>query len=200
MNYKRFCLFFLLALLASCQDSNEKRLAENQKEAKRKEVIFTNISKNWSFYNEPINEVALETQSTWNEWRSFLAELGGKPQKTIGAFQKKSTTIVKKTYLLTTTIPPQFNNPAIKSRLSVLLTKIEMMNLFIHLDKIPDDKVVFLIGDINKELVSLQRQMDKIVEVDKIPKEEGESELIQMLKDTARAIPDTPNIPLKTSN
>ena len=68
----------------------------------------------------------------------------------------------------------------------------------IHLDKIPDEKVLLLIGDINKELVSLERQMDKIVEKNKIPLEEGESELMKMIKDTARAIPNTPidpNIP-----
>jgi hypothetical protein len=49
--------------------------------------------------------------------------------------------------------------------------------LDIHLDKIPDEKVVS-IAEINKELASLQRQMDKIVEKSKIV-EEGESELIK---------------------
>jgi hypothetical protein len=53
-----------------------------------------------------------------------------------------------------------------------------MLDLYIHLDKIPDDKGG---GDyeINKELASLQREMDKIVEKSKIPVEEGESELIK---------------------
>jgi len=46
--------------------------------------------------------------------------------------------------------------------------------------------------------VSLQNQIDKIVQKSKIPLEEGESELLKML-DTTRAIPNTlqpdPNIP-----
>jgi ADP-heptose:LPS heptosyltransferase len=58
------------------------------------------------------------------------------------------------------------------------------------LNQIPDDKVTFLIGEINKELVSLERQMDKIVEKAKIPKEEGEADFLKML-DTARAIPNS---------
>lgn len=192
MNYKGIYVLLLFLGLHSCQNQDEKRRIENEKEAKRNEIIFNTISKDWVFYNEPINEVSEANANSWNEWRLFLAELGGKPQKTIGAFQKKSLAIVAKADALTQNIPIQFNTPAIRSRISVLVTKIKMMDLFLQLDKIPVDKVVFLIGDINKELVSLQRQMDKVVVVSKIPKEEGESELIKMLKDTARAIPDTP--------
>ena len=48
------------------------------------------------------------------------------------------------------------------------------------------------IPEINMELMSLQNQMDKIVRKSKIPLEEGESELLQMIKDTARAIPNSP--------
>jgi hypothetical protein len=73
------------------------------------------------------------------------------------------------------------------------------MDLFIHLNQIPDDKVAFLIGEINKELVSLERQMDKIVERSKVPKEQGEEDFLKML-DTTRAIPNAsvpidPNLP-----
>jgi hypothetical protein len=58
--------------------------------------------------------------------------------------------------------------------------------------------VVHLIAEINNELASLQRQMDKIVEKSKIPVEEG-SELMKMMD--SRAIPNNnqtmidPNIP-----
>ena len=57
--------------------------------------------------------------------------------------------------------------------------------------------MALLVSDINIELVSLQRQMDKITEKSKIPVEEGESDLLKML-DTTRAIPNSPidkNIP-----
>jgi hypothetical protein len=68
------------------------------------------------------------------------------------------------------------------------------LDLFLNLDKIPDQKVIVLVSEINAELVSLQRQMDKIVEKSKIPVEEGESELMKMM-DTSRAIPNTPTDP-----
>ncbi|MEL1252951.1 hypothetical protein AAEO57_04125 [Flavobacterium sp. DGU38] len=197
MKYKISLFLLILFLLNSCQNENEKRLAENQKEAKKKEIIFNNINKGWSFIDEPINEVSEQNEASWKEWREFLKELDGKPKKTIGAFQKKSSAIAKKAMALNNNIPPQFNQPQIRSRISILITKVKMMDLFIHLDKIPDEKVTFLIGEINKELVSLERQMDKIVEKSKIPQEEGESDFLRML-DTARAIPNTivdPNLP-----
>ncbi len=134
---------------------------------------------------------------TWSEWRLFLTELNQKPKKTIGAFQKKSTELSKKVMDLNNNIPLDFNKPQIKSRISTLITKVRMLDLFIHLENIPDHKVIVLVTEINEELVSLQNQMDKIVQKSKIPMEAGESDLIKML-DTTRAIPNVkpnPNLP-----
>jgi hypothetical protein len=127
----------------------------------------------------------------WNEWRLFLTELDQKPKKTIGAFQKKSTEITKKAMGLNDNIPLQFAKPQIKARISILITKVQMLDLYIHLSEIPEQKVIALIPEINAELVALQNQMDKIVQKSKIPLEEGESDLIKMM-DSARAIPNTP--------
>ena len=46
----------MLIVLASCKEDNQKRIAENAKDAKKKELIFENIKKAWVFYDEPINE------------------------------------------------------------------------------------------------------------------------------------------------
>jgi membrane-bound lytic murein transglycosylase len=189
MKYKISLFLLLIFVLNSCQNDDERRLAENAREAKKNEKIFNNINKAWVFIDEPINEVSEKNAASWNEWREFLKELGEKPRKTIGAFQKKSTAISKKALALNNNIPAEFNQPQIKSRISILITKVKMMDLFIHLSTIPDEKVTFLIGEINKELVSLERQMDKIVEKNKIPKEEGEADFLRML-DTTRAIPN----------
>jgi hypothetical protein len=74
-----------------------------------------------------------------------------------------------------------------------------LLDLYIHLDAISDKKVVHLIAEINNELASLQRQMDKIVEKVKFCGRR-ESELMKMMDDS-RAIPNNnqtmidPNIP-----
>ncbi|PKH66666.1 hypothetical protein CXF59_12115 [Flavobacterium sp. ALD4] len=200
MKYKIIPFLFLIISLTSCKDDNQKRIAENEKDAKKKEVVFSNIKKGWDFYDTPINTTAEESVATWNELRLFLTELAQKPKRTIGAFQQKATAISKKAMALNENVPIQFNKPQIKSRISTLITKVRLLDLYIHLDVISDKKVVHLIAEINNELASLQRQMDKIVEKSKIPAEEGESELMKMMDDS-RAIPNNnqtmidPNIP-----
>ena len=186
-------LFFLLT---SCKEDNQQRNQENKIVAQKQEVIFKNISKSWEFYATPINTTSEQSATSWTEFRQFLEELGQKPSKTIGAFQKKAAELSKKVLLLNN-IPFQFQKPQIKSRIGTLITKVRLLDLFIHLDAIPDKKVVILISEVNAELVSLQRQMDKITEKSKIPVEEGESDMLRML-DTTRAIPNTtldPNLP-----
>jgi hypothetical protein len=193
MKYKLAVCCSLILVLFSCKNEDQKRFAENRKEVQKKEVILTNIQKGWIFYDTPVTEASENSLSSWNEWRIFLAELAQKPKKTIAAFQQKSKALTKKVMALTAQIPIQYDKPQIRSRIGTLITKVQMLDLYIHLDNIPDKKVTQLVAEINLELVSLQRQMDKIVEKSKIPIEEGESDLLRMM-DTSRAIPNTPKI------
>lgn len=172
----------------SCRNNNDQRLADASRDTKKKELIFSTIKKGWSFYDTPINTTSEATEASWKEWRSFMEELSSKPQKTMSAFQKKAKVLSTKVMALNNNIPAQFDNPQIRSRISTLITQVRMMDLYINLDRVPEKKVIELIGEINIELVSLQRQMDKIVEKSKIPLEVGESEFLKML-DTTRAIP-----------
>lgn len=189
MKLKYIVVFLLIFSFFSCKNENEKRQVESLKDIKKKELIFSIIEKAWIFNTNPINSAA--QANTWKEWRSFLSELEQKPKKTIGAFQKKSTELSKKVMVLNDFTPDEFNNPQMKSRIAILITKVRMLDLYIHLTDIPDQKVIALIPEINAQLVALQNQMDKIVKKSKIPLEEGESELLKML-DTARAIPNKP--------
>lgn len=195
MNFKSACLLILFFVLNSCKNENEIRIVETKKDAKKKEVIFSNINKGWVFNAGPINAASRANVQIWTEWRQFLAELEQKPKKTIGAFQKKAAELSKKAMALNDNMPPDLDKPQVRARIAILITKVRMLDLYIHLKDIPDQKVVALIPEINSELVSLQNQMDKIVQKSKIPLEEGESELLRMILDTARAIPNTPTNP-----
>jgi hypothetical protein len=187
-------LLMAFLLLFSCQDNKEQRLIENAKDAKKKETIFNNINKGWNFNANPINPPSQGLVAMWPEWRIFFLELKNKPKSTIGAFQKKAKELSKKVAELNNNIPMAYNKPEVKSRIAVLISKINSLNLFINLDEIPDQKVVALVTEINIQLISLQSQLDEIVRKSTIPKEEGESDLIQML-DTSRAIPNRQILP-----
>lgn len=198
MNFKYIFAFLVIFGLSSCKNDNEKRQEEAKKDIKKKELIFSIIDKAWVFNAKPLNSISQANTISWKEWGSFLSEFDQKPKKTIGAFQKKSKELSKKAMALNDFIPIEFDKPQIKARIAILITKVRMLDLYIHLKDIPDQKIVALIPEINTELASLQNQMDKIVLKSKIPLEEGESELRKML-DTTRAIPNKPqtdpNIP-----
>ena len=152
MKYKIVVFFSLFFILSSCQNDDQKRIAENKKELQKRELLFKNIERGWVFYDEPVTESAENSTASWNEWRLFLEELAQKPKKTIGAFQQKSKVLTKKAIALNDNIPVDFSKPQIKSRISALIAKVQMLDLYIHLDNIPDKKITKLIADpINPE-------------------------------------------------
>jgi hypothetical protein len=190
MIYRIVCLLFAFLML-SCSD-DEKRQAENARDLKKKETVFDNISQAWNFNTGPTNETSAALFKSWNEWRVVLNEMAQKPKSTIGAFRTKAKTLSLKAKELNSTIPGQFARPEIKSRIAVLQTKLNALNLFINLGDIPDQKVIALIADINTEVTALQSQMGEIVRRGQIPKEAGEADMLRML-DTTRAIPTNLN-------
>lgn len=185
-------VILLLTVLFSCQKEDAKLLAEQVKENKRKEVIFTNINNGWAFVNPQMGATSKTVVNDWNELRNFVTELTQKPKSSIGEFQKKAKILSKKALELNNNIPLEFDESEIKTRIGVLTTKINSLNLYINLQTPQDKKVVALVGEINEELRALYRRMDEIIRKSEIPIEEGESELM-MMKDTTRAISDTPS-------
>lgn len=199
MKHQFWSLFIITLLLSSCNDNQKLRLEAQKKEAQRKEVIFANINKGWEFQNAPINDVAQNSLSYWSQWRTFMEELAQKPKSSITAFQKKSKILTKKALDLKENLPIQYNTPSIKSRIAILITNLSLLDMYLHLTQIPDKKVVRQIAEINLELIALQREMDKVDVKNKIPVEMGETEMLQMIKDTARAIPSSVTLPSNTS-
>jgi len=121
----------------------------------------------------------------------FLNELGQKPKSSIGAFQQKAKALSKRATELNNNIPINYNLPEINSRIAVITTKINAINLYIHLNQIPDKKILQLVQEIHVEVASMQWQLDEIKRKSEIKMEEGESDMIRML-DTTRAIPNNP--------
>ena len=190
MKLKIIYLFLFSFLVLSCQNDNQERIVEQQIEAKKKEAIFNTINNAWNFNVPTMQSGAQAIANSWSEWRSFVNEINLKPKSTIGAFQKKTSALSKRVTDLSNNIPPKYNLPQIRSRISVLTTKIKSLDLFIHLNQIPDKKVTAILTDINIEITSLQMQMQEIISKSLIPIEEFESDIIRM-KDTTRAIPNT---------
>ncbi len=181
-----FVAFFCLAL--ACQKDQTQLLMERQKDAQRKEQVFQTINRAWHFSIPSLVPHTRQFASSWNDLYVLNNELNQKPKSTLGAFQKKARLLSQKSVVLANTIPMVFNKPEIKSRIAVLTTKFNQINLYINVTPVQDQKVVSLITDVNIELKALYLQLDEIVRKSEIPTEEGETEMKQML-DTTRAIP-----------
>lgn len=189
----KFYFSFLLPLLfviSSCNNEAENREITNKREAQKREIIFENISKAWHFSIPQLNPETKAFSNNWEELRLFMNELNQYPKSSIGAFQKKAIALSTKAMNLNNNIPEKFNKPEIRSRISVLISKVNSINLYINLHQIPDQKIIRLLQDTNQEIASLGYQMEEIIRKENIPAEEGESDMIRML-DTTRAIPSS---------
>lgn len=169
----------LVFVVFSCKDDSEQHEIEITRAKKEKELVFNNISKAWNFSRKNLTPTSQTIASNWNEWRLFTDELYQKPKGTIGAFKRKTKSLVSKTEVLQSTIPEKLNKTQIKSRLSALITKVKALHTFINLDRIPEKKVLNLVSDLNLEVNAFQDQIEEIVRRSQIQLEEGEAIMIE---------------------
>ena len=193
MKFKYITLFLSIIFLFSCQDEDAIREKERLKNAQKSELIFEKINKDWNFKVTPSTPEVASVLKNWSQWNDFLEELEQKPKSSINAFRKKAITLSKKAEALKTNIPEKFNNHQVKSRISIIVTQLNQLDLYINLDKIPAEKVIAIIPNVNNGLQSLEAQFQEILRKEKIPMEQGEADMIKML-DTTRAIPSSKTI------
>ncbi len=180
-------IFFVIAL-SSCQDDKQ-HLIDAQKIAQKNEAVFKNISKMWQFQFPSARSEVTATLNTWNAWRQFEIELLQKPKSTLSAFQLKTKNIATKADALVTTIPFEYNKPQVLSRITALNTKLKSLEMYLHLNVIPEQKIAKLIPEINEEIKGLYSQWDEIIIKKAIPKEIGEDLMLQALDTTRNARP-----------
>lgn len=185
-----FCVL-VLVLFTSCKDENENHEIEITRALKERELVFSNINKTWAFTPRTLTPESQNIATNWNEWRLFTAELYQKPKGTIGAFKQKTRSLAQKTEVLQSTIPEKLNKPQIKSRLSALITKIKALQSFMNFDRIPQQKVLDLITDLNLEVNAFQDQIEEIVRRGNIQLEEGEQEMLGRIKGKSEIIKDS---------
>ncbi len=178
----------LLVIFVSCKNEKEEQVTGNIKKQNREEQVFQSVSSHWNFKTFSLSSAS--AMKGWEEYRIFERELQFKPQKTISAFKQKTTNLAKKVAELNNSIPAKFNKPSVKGRISVLVTQIRFLDMYMHLSNIPEKKVLNTISEINSALTSLQSEFQETVRREQIPTEQGESDLLKM-RDTSRAIPTT---------
>jgi hypothetical protein len=191
MTVRSTLLFLALVTFLGCKDDSAERMAANKKDLEKKDAIFNAINNAWSFRTIQPQTKSQSLIANWEELRLLLLELNQKPKSTIGAFQKKSIDLTKKADAVYNSVPPTLQIPEFKSRFLVLLNQFRTIELFINLDDIPQQKVIAVIEEINKQLASIEIQLDEYIRKSEVPMEQGESDMIRML-DTSRAAKNIP--------
>lgn len=170
-----------MLLTASCTDSDAIRKENAKKATQKEQEIFSVLSEKWVFKPADFTEETYAIVQQWSEWNTFYNELLQKPQTDIGAFQRKTKTLIDLSYSLHSTIPPIFNIVQIQSRFMVLETKLKMLKTYLSLDDIPMEKTIEIISAINTEIESIVNRMATILAKNKIQREEGEIELLNSI-------------------
>lgn len=196
---KKIVLFILVSVLLSCTDQDVFRKEEARKAELKREEVYEVIRENWNFMPADFTEEAYNIVEQWPEWNNFYNELLQKPQTDIGAFQRKTRTLVTQSESLQSTIPEVFNVTEIQSRFKVLETKLKMLKMYITIDDIDTEDIVRTVNEINVEVESIVSRMKTILDKNNIQREEGEAEMLQSL-DSLRQDLKTLELDVKTQS
>ena len=131
---------------------------------------FNLVNSVWNLKTPTLSPTAQNEVANWNEWQQFVIEINQKPKSNLTAFQLKTKNICSKIDSLQLNIPPQFDKPQVKSRIAALNTKIKMLDKFIHLTDVPQNKIKELIPEINEEIIALVSQWEEIIVKKQNPK------------------------------
>lgn len=186
--YKSLFILAVSFLIFSCEENTSK--VENEKIIAENSQTFNLVNSVWNLSIPPISLAVQNELNNWNAWQQFEIEIKQKPKSNLTAFQLKTKNLSSKIDSLQFNIPVQFDKPQVKSRISALSTKIRMLDNFINLTDVPQNKIKQLLPEINEEIAALVGQWEEIFIKKRMPNEVGEEYMIKALDTTRNANPE----------
>lgn len=186
--YKSLFIVFVSFFLFSCEEDTTQ--ADNKEILAKNSQTFNLVNSVWNLSIPSTSPNVQRELSNWNAWQQFVIEVNQKPKSNLTAFQLKTKNLSSKIDSLGINIPTSFDKPQVKSRISSLSTKIRMLDNFINLTDVPQNKIKELLPEINQEIAALVGQWEEIYIKKQIPTEEGESYMIRALDTTRNANPE----------
>ena len=186
--YKSLFIVFVSFFLFSCEEDTTQ--ADNKEILAKNSQTFNLVNSLWNLSIPSTSPNVQRELSNWNAWQQFVIEVNQKPKSNLTAFQLKTKNLSSKIDSLGINIPTSFDKPQVKSRISSLSTKIRMLDNFINLTDVPQNKIKELLPEINQEIAALVGQWEEIYIKKQIPTEEGESYMIRALDTTRNANPE----------
>lgn len=149
--------------------------------------LVRSIHDKWKFTVAINNSTISKNLSNWEDWRNYVNELTIAPNPSLGNMAYKTTKLVSMVAVLKNSIPEKYNKQETKARLALLETNIQSLDMLLGLEPINIKEIHKLLANIQKNTNSIINQFNEFEVKAQIPKEIGESELIQPVDTIKRA-------------
>lgn len=149
--------------------------------------LVRSIHDKWKFTVAINNSTISKNLSNWEDWRNYVNELTIAPNPSLGNMAHKTTKLVSMVAVLKNSIPEKYNKQETKARLALLETNIQSLDMLLGLEPINIKEIHKLLANIQKNTNSIINQFNEFEVKAQIPKEIGESELIQPVDTIKRA-------------
>jgi len=180
-----FIVLFVLAALTGCKKEAEPVDAAVLQVYQ--DSLVRTVQGKWKFTVAIENPVVSTKLSNWEEWRNFVNELIIAPDPSVSHLQHKAGNLVQNTALLRNNIPELYNRQETAARIGLLETNVQNLDMHLDLEPINQTEVLRLLANIQKNTTSLIHQFDEFEVKARIPREEGESQLIHSIDTVKRA-------------
>lgn len=184
-----YITLLVIALFFGCKKTTSDTYKLNQEQIERQDSLFNNVDRKWIFETPTTPEIVQSKIRDWEDWHNLQDEISSKPLSTLSAFRQEAETLALLSERLSATVPDEFNSVAIQSRIALLNTNIQNLDMYMQLDQIPDKKISDILTNINKSMQSIINQMEEILIKKSIPREEGEENLFQHIDTVRKATP-----------
>lgn len=179
-------ILFISLFLFSCNGSEAQKEASERKE-KKEQALFELLEKEWNFAFPTASAKVNNTLKDWNQWQQFKNELSQKPKTSLSAFKLKIANVTTKSDSLAYSLPEEYSSVSVKSRLLTLDTQLKNLDMYLQLKEVPKNKIVPFIKQINSEIKGLYNEFEEIETLKKIPVEDRELQMIQVIDTTRNA-------------
>jgi len=149
--------------------------------------LIRTIHQKWKFSVSVPNPAVSTKLNNWEEWRNYVNEMTISPSPSMSGFTFKSAAFVQKVNALRISIPEAYNRQETKARIALLETNVQNLDMLLELEPLNPKEITRLLAAIQKNTNSLINQFDEFEVKSRIPKEEGEDQLLQPVDTIKRA-------------
>src|SRR5690606_10389299 len=162
-------LFYLMILsaLGSCQ--KDVILEDNTESGITHDSLIQLLDAEWKFKAPEYSDDVFYALNNWEEWRMMINNLEKKPAKSISAYQKKVSDLLNQIESLPETLPEGFQNQAILSRINLLKTHAQTLDMLLELNPIPYKETLPYFNLIQKDIRSIANQFQEVITKKKYP-------------------------------